>query len=585
MRAVDAQALIPLGTRAVRIQPVTEGLNGVLTGNTVNVRTQMIPVDMTPLGDGRQLVMTLSGHIRLLQSNGALTPGAYLDTYNSNSPPIAGTTNNEITDYRQIGNTSIAAHPGFLDPMSRGYGKFYTITSELPDVVPADFDDGTESVVDSVVTEWIVAPSSVSSSTQLQLGVNVAKREVMRAARPGIIHTLVDMTFGADELLYITSGDGGGNAFPNTNGSAFGKDRWTNAQDPSNIFGSVLRIDPLSVPGDARPTGGLLGQYRIPTDNFGVTDGNADTLAETFAYGFRSPYRINVDALTGDVYVGDVGESQREEVNRVSNGGNYGWGAYEGTRIERANLVAGAAGAVKPLFELYHNLGGQSEATNVIGGFVYRGSAIPGLTGKYIFADVGEDNGGQPTNVVELYYGDPTSSDANSRDDLFRLDIELPEGVALPDRLWSLAEDEVGELYLLVGPDRLDLFDRQPGETDGGIWKLLPPVNALNGIDGDVNQDGFVNGNGQGPAAADDVSAFVAGWLSRGWTTNRDRYRHGDMNFDGVTDLRDWYVLANNYPAAAQLDVEALVHRVPEPAAWLMAVLAIGGGVRRQRVR
>jgi glucose/arabinose dehydrogenase len=583
--AAIAQSPIPVGVITARLEPMVEGLNGVLTGNTVNTRTQMIPVDMSALGDGRQLVFTLSGHVRLLQANGTLAAGAYLDTYNSNSPPIVGTTGGEVTDFRQIGNTSIAAHPGFLNPQSRGHGKFYTITSELPDVFSADFDDGAESIVDSVVTEWSVTPSAVASTTQLLVGVNVSKREVLRAARPGIIHTVVDMAFAPDETLYITSGDGGGNAFPNTNGNAFGVDRWTNAQDPSNIFGSILRIDPLSFPNDTRPIGGQNGQYRIPSDNFGVADGDPDSLPETFAYGFRSPYRINIDPADGAVYVGDVGEGQREEINRVTNGGNFGWGAFEGTRIERPALVAGAAGALPPLFELYHNLNGQSESTNIVGGFVYRGTAIPALTGKYVFADVGEDNGGQPTNVVEIYYGDPTTNAASTRDNLFQLNLELPGGASLPDRIWSIAEDESGELYFLVGPDRLDLFNRTPGETDGGIWKLMTPSNPLNGIAGDVNQDGIVNGDGTGSWTSDDVTAFVAGWLTRGWQTNYDRFTHGDMNFDGRTNLTDWYILGTNHADVGSLDLAALIEgrNVPEPTLIASLVTACVGILARRR--
>ena len=112
--AARAQAPIAVGTLGVRLEKVVEGLNGELVGNTANVRTQMIPIDMAPIGDGRQLVLTLTGHVRLLQSDGTLAAGAYLDTFNSNSPPPIPTSGGEITDFRQIGNTSIAVHPGFL---------------------------------------------------------------------------------------------------------------------------------------------------------------------------------------------------------------------------------------------------------------------------------------------------------------------------------------------------------------------------------------------------------------------------------------------------------------------------------------
>src|SRR5690606_10278917 len=104
---VQAQSLIPGGPIGVRLEKVVDGLNGELSGNTVNTRTQMIPIDMTPLGDGRQLILTLTGHVRMLNADGSLQSGAYFDTYNSNSPPFVPTSGGEITDFRQIGNTSI----------------------------------------------------------------------------------------------------------------------------------------------------------------------------------------------------------------------------------------------------------------------------------------------------------------------------------------------------------------------------------------------------------------------------------------------------------------------------------------------
>src|SRR5690606_24209577 len=144
---------------------------------------------------------------------------------------------------------------------SRGYGRFYTLTSELPDNSPPDFDDGNpSSVVDSVVHEWTVNPANLGDTSLMwteggSASDTVVRREILRSGRPGIIHTLVDMAFDAHDNLILTSGDGGGNAFPNTDGGAFNADRFTNAQNPQNIFGSILRIDPLSTgPGEDRAT-------------------------------------------------------------------------------------------------------------------------------------------------------------------------------------------------------------------------------------------------------------------------------------------------------------------------------------------
>lgn len=203
----------------------------------------------------------------------------------------------------------------------------------------------------------------------------------------------------------------------------------------------------------------------------------------------------------------------------------------------------------------------------------------------YVFADVGEDNGGQPTNVVELYYGDPNTTSTSSRDNLYQLQIELPQGEALPDRIWSIAEDEQGELYLLVGPDRLDLFNRQPGESDGAIWKLVAPQFVLNGIAGDINQDGFVNGDGTGLATEDDVAAFVANFFVTGYTSAFDRVTHGDLNLDGRTDVLDWFILYQNHENAGSLNLADLLagHRVPEPSTLFMAVLGVGAVLLRRR--
>lgn len=296
---------------------------------------------------------------------------------------------------------------------------------------------------------------------------------------------------------------------------------------------------------------------------------------------------MNVDRQTGNVYIGDVGEGSREEINLVVNGGNYGWGAFEGTRVNRPDLIPTPDDTTGPLFELYHNLGGQSESTNIIGGFVYRGNDIPALQGMYIFADVGENNGGQPTNVVDIFYGDPLSTKASSRDDLYRLQLELPPGRSLPDRIWSMAEDESGELYLLVGPDRLDLFNRQTGETDGGIWRLTAPQFVLNGIAGDVNQDGQVNGNGLGPLETDDITAFITYYATTGYPTAYEQFTHGDMNFDGRTDILDWYILLSNHENASGLNLAALLNgeSVPEPATLAIWALVIGVAGSRRRPR
>jgi hypothetical protein len=211
-----------------------------------------------------------------------------------------------------------------------------------------------------------------------------------------------------------------------------------------------------------------------------------------------------------------------------------------------------------------------------VGGFVYRGSQIPALQGKYVFADTGENEFTQPTNVVELYYGNPATGGISTRDDLFKLQIELPIGLNMPDRIWSIAEDAVGELYLLVGPSRGDLFVVGPGETDGGIYKLVVPTGAPNNLAGDINQDGMVDQN--------DVLALKAGWYTTGHATPFLQYTHGDLNFDGITNLLDLYLLHDALLAAGQSSgVEELSGQVPEPTGIALVIFGWLGCFYRRR--
>src|SRR5690606_33333361 len=213
-------------------------------------------------------------------------------------------------------------------------------------------------------------------------------------------------------------------------------------------------------------------------------------------------------------------------------------------------------------------------------GFVYRGSEIPALVGKYVFADTGETEFTQSTNVVDLYYGDPDTTSASTRDDLFKLQVELPPGTTLPDRIWSIAEDELGELYLLVGPARGDLFQVGPGETEGSILKIVPGSSPPNGLAGDINQDNKVD--------LQDITALKAGWYTTGHPSTYAQYTHGDLNFDGITDILDLYLLHEALLASPDGAWQVADHlagqSVPEPATYALALLlGAAAGVARTR--
>jgi glucose/arabinose dehydrogenase len=170
--------------------------------------------------------------------------------------------------------------------------------------------------------------------------------------------------FGPDGLLYLGTGDGGGANDPNDN-----------AQNRGSLLGKILRID---IAGDGFP-GDPLRDYRIPAGNPFAGGGGA---AEVWAYGLRNPFRAGFDPLTQNLWIGDVGQGAREEVDlmRPTDGGaNFGWDVVEGT------LGTPQAGFVPPVAEYGHG-SGPTQGNSITGGRVYRGP-IEALRGQYIFGD------------------------------------------------------------------------------------------------------------------------------------------------------------------------------------------------------
>ncbi|MFJ9112375.1 PQQ-dependent sugar dehydrogenase [Streptomyces sp. NPDC102283] len=187
------------------------------------------------------------------------------------------------------------------------------------------------------------------------------RRTVLTQTQPYANHNGGDIKFGPDGYLYIAFGDGGSGGDPHGNG-----------QKLDTLLGKLLRID---------PSGGE--PYAIPADNPFVDDANAKD--EIWAYGLRNPWRFSFDAGTGDLLIGDVGQSDWEEVDWApadSKGGeNYGWSSMEGTHPFRGGTEP--ANHVPPVHE-YDRTG---LGCSVTGGFVYRGDALPGLRGSYVFSD------------------------------------------------------------------------------------------------------------------------------------------------------------------------------------------------------
>jgi hypothetical protein len=190
---------------------------------------------------------------------------------------------------------------------------------------------------------------------------------IFDVAHPANNHNGGWIDFGPDGFLYVAMGDGGGSGDPTNN-----------AQNPNVLYGKMLRIDPRS---DAFPTDALR-DYAIPAGNPFAGGGG---LPEIWALGLRNPFRNSFDPLTQNLWIGDVGQGLREEVDlmRPADGGaNFGWRIMEGTLAFNGTPIPGL---VAPVAEYPHG-GGPRDGNSVTGGYVYRGP-VEALRGNYFFGD------------------------------------------------------------------------------------------------------------------------------------------------------------------------------------------------------
>jgi glucose/arabinose dehydrogenase len=403
------------------------------------------PVYLTDAGDGsgRLFVVDQIGLVRVI-SSGQLAAEPFLDIRSRLVSLSAG------GDER--GLLGLAFHPGFADAASPGFGRLYTYQSEPPGA-PADFTvplpAGAAFDHQDVLTEWQVGatdPNRVDPSSS---------RDLLRSDHPQSNHNGGQLAFGPDGQLYIGIGDGGAG-----NDSGPGHSPQGNAQDTGNLLGKILRIDPLPpglTSGAVGPASGN-GQYRVPADNPFVSGGG---LGEIFAYGLRNPYRFSFDSLTGELIVGDVGQNAIEEVDAVIRGGNYGWPIKEGaflldrqTGTTSTNSPGQPAGLIDPILQYDH-----SQGRAVIGGFVYRGQAIDGLAGQYVFGDL---TGRGLTSRGQLLRATPAIGSEI-------LDVTI----GLNDRTLGLSlkgfgQDAQGELYVLGSAVA------GPIGTSGTVLRIVP---------------------------------------------------------------------------------------------------------------
>jgi glucose/arabinose dehydrogenase len=275
------------------------------------------------------------------------------------------------------------------------------------------FVDFTNRDGDTRVVEYTVDDGTIDAGSA---------RELLAIDQPQSNHNGGGLAIGPDGLLYIGTGDGG-NAADVGAGHASGG----NGQSTDTLLGKILRIDP-------EPEGGR--PYSIPADNPFAKGGGRP---EIFALGLRNPWRFSFDQATGDLWIGDVGQNEWEEIDFVpageGAGDNFGWNRLEGTHEFSGDVPAGT---IPPIFEYSHS---ESGGCAVTGGYVYRGTAIPALKGAYVFADycIGELQGLTQTGGA--------------------LTGEQSLG-AQAVNITSFGEDDSGELYVL--------------SDQGGLYRIDP---------------------------------------------------------------------------------------------------------------
>jgi glucose/arabinose dehydrogenase len=348
--------------------PITPSLDPSQYNLTVILTGLSFPVYVTNADDGtnRLFVVERLGQVRVIK-NGVLLPTPFLDL-----------TDWVSTDTPERGFLSMAFHPDYAHN-----GWFFVDYTDLwGNIVVARYtvsaDDA--NVADPGSAELII---SVFPSDQAY-------------------HYGGQIEFGPDGYLYIGVGDSG----------SLDRD-FNSAQDPRSYLGKLLRLD---VNGDL--------PYAIPPDNPFVQ--NTSFSPEVWALGLRNPWRFSFDRATGDLYLPDVGEREWEEINFQSShsrgGENYGWNIYEG-RHQFADQMPSST-IVLPAVEYAHD-----EGCAVIGGYVYRGTVMPGLQGAYLYADF-------CSGKVWAMYRDEL--EAWHSQQLFEIG----------DLITSFGQDEEGELYI-----------------------------------------------------------------------------------------------------------------------------------------
>ncbi len=432
----------------------------------------------------RWFVLEKTGRIRVFEVS---NPGAAVTWLDFSS---------QVDTDSEGGLLGMAFHPDY--PATRTVFVSYTTT----------IAGQLKSRVSRILLDDVGAPSTVTEQVLLTVD------------QPFSNHNGGEIAFGPDGYLYFGLGDGGSANDPRGYG-----------QNPTRLLGSMLRIDVVNV---GWPTPG----YGIPPDNpFAANPkcgpaANAAACPEIYAIGLRNPWRFSFDASTGALWTGDVGQGSREEINRIERGGNYGWNCREGFVAGPGNCSP--ADARDPVADYPHTDGNIS----ITGGYVYRGSGIPALTGRYVFGDFGSGR---------IWALEDDGQGGYSNDLL----IDTPYNISA----FALGED--GELYVAdYGNGRI----RRLVQTGGGANGLIP---------NDLAATGCVDASDPGRPATGlipytvNASFWSDGASKERWLALPDNGRIG-RTADGDFGLPPGSVLVKSFRVAGQLVETRLLMRHPD---------------------
>jgi glucose/arabinose dehydrogenase len=350
-------------------------------------------VTQAPGDNTRLFILEQEGDIRVVE-NGTLLPTPFL------SIAVLGT-----AFHNEAGLLGLAFHPDY-----QTNGKFY---------VNYNKDDGNPGGNDHLT---VIAEYTVSGDPNV---ANAAEKLILEIPQFAKNHNGGMIEFGSDGYLYIGMGDGGG-----------GGDPQETAQDNTELLGAMLRID---------VDGG--DPYAIPADNPLVGDGGG-VEEEIYAWGLRNPWRWSFDMQTGDMYIADVGQSTKEEVNAVpaasTAGRNYGWDCREGTVGYAPNDAdcPNMSEFTEPIAEYNRDV-----SVSITGGYVYRGTAMPDLAGYYFFGDA-------YTNFFKVLKWDGAGGVTDERD---ITSILAPGGF---NTITSFGQDNAGEIYVVERSGKVDRIER-----------------------------------------------------------------------------------------------------------------------------